>query len=142
MTNRRIGAWCGLLAIALQILLSFGHAHRIGLPARGPLPLEAVIAAPQDGKVQDGKVQTAGRGERVLHRAALEVAEPAVAPGLAFEYCAVCALLIEMNASAADAPASTVPTAAARVRFAPRAEAAASASARLLFEARAPPRLA
>jgi hypothetical protein len=120
-TNRRFGAWCALLAITLQIALSFGHAHRFDGFRPGALSPQ-VIAAVHDQQ-------------------AAEAPTPASMPiGLVFEYCAICAV-IEMGASAVPAatPAYMAPVAAGRVRFAAYAEAAAATPERLLFEARAPP---
>jgi hypothetical protein len=120
-TNRRFGAWCALLAITLQIVLSFGHAHRFDGFRPGTLSPQAIAAAHD--------------------QQAAEAPTPASKPiGLAFEYCAICAV-IEMGASAvlAETPAYLGPVAAGGVRFASCPEAAASTLERLLFEARAPP---
>jgi hypothetical protein len=116
-TRRRFGAWCALAAIALQILMSFGHTHRIGFRLVGLVP-----------------------GVAAVHAVA-EPGDPASnGAGLAAEYCAICAV-IKMEASAVppEAPVAGVPVVAGRVQFAPQAEAAASALADLLFQARAPP---
>jgi hypothetical protein len=119
--NRRFGAWCALLAITLQIVLSFGHTHRFDGSRPGTFLPQAIVA--------------------VQNLPADEAGNPASKPaGLAFEYCAVCAV-IEMGASAVPAvtPGYPTPVAAGRVRFAPRAEATASTLERLPFEARGPP---
>jgi hypothetical protein len=120
-TNRRFGAWCALLAITLQIVLSFGHAHRFDSFRPSALSLQPVAAVPD---------QPAAEADNPTQKPA----------GLAFEYCAICAV-IEMGASAVPAatPAYLVPVAASRVQFASYAEATASTLDRLLFEARAPP---
>jgi hypothetical protein len=119
-TNRRFGGWCALAAIALQIVLSFGHAHRI------------------DGFRPGGLLQAA----TAIHaQTSVERADPAPKPaGLALEYCAVC-IAIKMGAAAVppDEPPSAVPFTAGGVRLAPHAEAAAWTLAHLLFQARAPP---
>jgi hypothetical protein len=120
-TNRRFGAWCALLAITLQIVLSFGHIHRFDGFRPGTFLPQAIVA------VQDQPAATAGN--------------PASKPaGLAFEYCAVCAV-IEMGASAVPAatPSYVTPITAGGVRFASYAAAAASTLERLPFEARGPP---
>jgi hypothetical protein len=115
--NRRFGAWCALVAIALQVVLSFGHAHRAdGFRSGGPLKAIHLQTA-------------AGPGD------------PASPPhGPAFEYCAICAV-INMGAAAVppEAPASNVPAVAGGVRFAARAEVLIRGMARQLFQARAPP---
>jgi hypothetical protein len=116
-TNRRFGAWCALAAIVLQILVSFGHTHRVGFRPVGLVP-----------------------GAAAVHAVA-EPGDPASnGAGLGAEYCAICAV-IKMEASAVppEAPASSVPVTAGGVRIAPHAEAAAFAPAHLLFQSRAPP---
>ncbi|SRR5579871_340306 len=119
-TNRRFGGWCALAAIALQIVLSFGHAHRI------------------DGFRPGGLFQAA----TAIHtQMSVEGADPAPKPaGLAFEYCAIC-IVIKMGAAAVppEAPSSGVPIIAGGVRLAPRAETTAWTLTHLLFRARAPP---
>jgi hypothetical protein len=119
-TNRRFGAWCALLAITLQIVLSFGHTHRFDGFRPGALSPQAVAA--------------------LLGQPAAEPGTPASKPGLVYEYCAICAV-IEMGASAVppETPAFISPAAAGKARFVLHAEAAASVRERLLFEARAPP---
>src|SRR5215470_1370038 len=106
-TNRRFGAWCALLAIAIQIALAFGHGHRIDRLRAGQL-------WPQ--------------GSAVIHsQSVVEPGDPASKPiGLPFEYCAIC-VVIKMGTSAvpAEAPASGVPVITGKTRFAPCAEAAA-----------------
>jgi hypothetical protein len=125
-TNRRFGAWCALLAITLQIALSFGHAHRLDGFRPGLLTSQAIAAL---------------SGQQTSGPPAAEAGTPASKPaGLAYEYCAICAV-IEMGASAVPTatPAYIVPAATGKVRFASCAEAAAAIRERLLFEARAPP---
>jgi hypothetical protein len=117
-TNRRFGAWCALVAIALQIVLSFGHAHRFAGVRTVGVP-QASIA-----------IQTA-----------VDKGDPASKPGSpAVEYCAIC-VAINMGASAVppETPVWGTPVIAGGVRFVSRAEAAASTLAHLLFQARAPP---
>lgn len=120
-TNRRFGAGCAFAAIMLQIILSFGHVHRVvGFPAGTPA-LQADAAIP------------------VL--TTVEPAAPASkAPGPTFQYCAICAVLM-MGATAVppEAPDSQVPALTGRVRFVPRAEVATWTLAHQFFQARAPP---
>lgn len=120
-TNRRFGSWCALFAIAIQVIVSFGHAHRIDSFRGGELLTQAAQALNGQSKIQPD--------------------DPASKPiGKAFDYCAIC-VAIDMGASAmpADAPASAIPVVAAKVRFALRAEATAPNSGHRLFQARAPP---
>jgi hypothetical protein len=105
----------------LQIILSFGHTHRLDSFRPGAFLPQAIVA------VQNPPAAQAG--------------DPASTPaGLAFEYCAVCTVM-EMGASAvpAVAPSYLTPVAADRGQFASYAEAAASMPERLSFEARGPP---
>jgi hypothetical protein len=107
------------LAIALQIVMSFGHAHRI------------------EGFRPAGLAQAAG----IPSQPAIEPGDPgSPPPALPFEYCAIC-VVIKMGAAMvpAEAPASTVPVVSGKVRFAAYAEAAISTSGHLLFQARGPP---
>jgi hypothetical protein len=120
-TNRRHGAWCALIAMAIQIIVSFGHAHRIESFRQGAL-------FPQI---------TAGIDNQLTS----DPGDPTSKPiRRAFDYCAIC-VVINMGASMmpADAPASGVPVDVNKVQFSPHAEAAPSTSGHLLFQARAPP---
>src|SRR5215468_8315380 len=120
-TNLRRGSWCALLAMAIQIIVSFGHAHRIEGFRQGAL-------FPQT---------TAG----IHDQSTIEPSDPASKPiGLPFEYCAIC-VVIKMGGSTmpAEAPAYGIPIDVSWVRFSSRTEAAASTSGHLLFQARAPP---
>jgi hypothetical protein len=120
-TNLRRGAWCALLAMAIQIVVSFGHAHRIEGFRQGAFLLQA----------------TAG----IHNQSPNDSSDPASKPGgLVVDYCAIC-VVIKMGASMipADAPASGVPVDASTIQFLPHPEAAPSALGRLLFQARAPP---
>jgi hypothetical protein len=119
-TNVRYGSWCALLALAIHIFVSFGHAHRIDPTRQGEFAPIAVEAAGQSIVSPDG---------------------PATKPiGLAFEYCAICAV-INMGAAMvpAQAPASPAPANIGRSSFSPRADTDTRAQAHLLFQARAPP---
>jgi len=107
--------------MAIQIIVSFAHAHRIeGLRQGASLPQA-----------------TAG-----LHNQSTnDPGDPASNPvRLVFDYCAIC-VVINMGASMmpAEAPASGVPVSVTKVQFSPDAEAAPSTLGHLLFRARAPP---
>jgi hypothetical protein len=120
-TNLRQGAWCALLAMAIQIVVSFGHAHR----SEGFRPGAFLPQA------------TAG----IHNQSADDPGDPASKPGRpVVDYCAIC-VVINMGASVipADAPASGVPVGASRVQFSPHSEDAPPALEHLLFQARAPP---
>src|SRR6266446_3408412 len=120
-TNRRCGAWWALLAMAIQIIVSFGHAHRI------------------EGFRQGALVPQAAAG--TINQLANDPGDPASKPVRpVFDYCAIC-VVINMGASMmpADAPASGAPVDVSKVQFSPHAEAAPSPLGHLLFQARAPP---
>src|SRR5215831_8464013 len=120
-TNLRHGAWCALLAMAIQIAVSFGHAHRIEGFRQGAFLPQA----------------TAGIDNQLVNDPGDPTSKPV---RLAFDYCAIC-VVINMGASMmpADAPASFVPVDASKVRFSLPPEAAPTTSGRRLFQARAPP---
>jgi len=120
-TNRRHGAWCALLAMAIQIIVSFGHAHGIEGFRQGALLPQA----------------TAGIHNQLTDDPGDPTSKPV---RLVFDYCAIC-VVINMGASMmpADAPASGAPVDVSTVQFLPQAEAAPSTLGHLLFQARAPP---
>jgi hypothetical protein len=120
-TNRQFGSWCALLAIAIQIVFSFGHAHRF------------------DAFRSSESWRHAASGIR--SQSSFELGDPASKPiGLQFEYCAIC-VAIKMGASAVpvEAPQSGVPEVAGKTLFEPYPQAVISASGHLFFQARAPP---
>ena len=47
--NRRVGAWLGLLALALQLVLSFGHIHLGDLAIPQAAAAADAAAAPNPG---------------------------------------------------------------------------------------------
>jgi hypothetical protein len=107
--------------MAIQIVVSFGHAHRIEGFRQGALLPQAAAGTPS--------------------QLATEPGDPASKPvRLVFDYCAIC-VVANMGASMmpADAPASVVPVDISKLQFSPRAEAAPSTLGHLLFQARAPP---
>ncbi len=117
-TNRRFGTWCALAAIALQIVLSFGHVHCIdGLRSGGPLQAAAAYGD-----------KASGQGA------------PSPTSSLAIESCAIC-IAINMAGSTVPpaVPAWGSPLLARGMRLAPSADAAAATLAHRRFQARAPP---
>jgi len=120
-TNLRHGAWCALFAMAIQIVVSFGHAHGIEGFRQGAFLPQA----------------TAG----IDNQSTNDPGDPASKSGRpVVDYCAIC-VVINMGASMipADAPASGLPVDASRIQFSPHAEAVPSALGHRLFQARAPP---
>jgi len=119
----RFGAWCALFALAVQFTISFGHVHA---------PENAASAS----GLPPSAVSDQGRAAALPDAPAV----PAKPPGLAFDYCAICAVT-NLASSAVPAVAPTLPVAAVfhPVRFWPDADATATAAPYRLFKARDPP---
>jgi hypothetical protein len=107
--------------MAIQIIVSFGHAHRIEGFRQGALLPQATSGINSQLSVEPG-----GQAPKPI--------------GLVFDYCAIC-VVINMGASMMPpyAPASGVPVDVRKVQFSPHAEAAPWTLGHLLFQARAPP---
>src|SRR5258707_5327239 len=120
-TNRRHGAWCALLAMAIQIIASFGQAHGIEGFRQGALSPQA----------------TGGIHKQLTNDPGDPTSKPV---RLVFDYCAIC-VVINMGASMmpADAPESGAPADVSKVQFSSHTEAVSSTLGHLLFQARAPP---
>src|SRR5215475_640205 len=103
-SNLRCGSWCALLAMAIQIIVSFGHAHRIEGFRQGTLLPQA----------------TPGIHSQLAFDPEGQAPNPV---GPVFDYCAICVVL-NMGASMmpAEAPASSAPVVTSKVHFSPRAE--------------------
>jgi hypothetical protein len=122
-TKARIGAWCALLALAIQFTLSFGHAHRVE------------ISWPFGGSLQFTLADHA-RSEAIPDAPAWPV-NPA-AP--AFDFCAICAVThLAGNTVPAAAPELPVPIVIHPIGIWPRTDTASVAWSYRLFRARAPP---
>ncbi|HSV26124.1 MAG TPA: hypothetical protein VLJ17_24245 [Xanthobacteraceae bacterium] len=107
--------------MAIQIIVSFGHAHRIEGFRQGALLLQATPGIHSQLTVDSGD----------------QTPKPI---GLVFDYCAIC-VVIDMGASAVPvhAPASSVPLVTSKIHFSSHAEAVTRTVGHLLFQARAPP---
>jgi hypothetical protein len=116
--NRRVGAWLGLLALALQLIVSFGHIHLSDIA----IPQAAAAAALADSAAAPNPGTPANR-----HHGTPDI----------------CAICVALNLTAS----SVVPTAASLVlpfvftqAWLPDSEAAlVSSEPHLFFQARAPP---
>ena len=122
-SNIRFGAFCALFALAIQILLSFGHMHGGGigrLSTAAPLSIGWVNQS--STSVPDGPTV------------------PANQSGLVGDYCTICAL-IELAGSVvpASGPVSLTPDLIGRVHLGTNVGPALAASSHLFFQARAPP---
>jgi hypothetical protein len=112
----RSGAWFALVAMALQLALTFGHMHlRIASASSAQLAAKATITLP-DGSSLPTK------------------------PRLVDENCAVCTLIQMAGATALVAAAwLLLPALFASTRFTIRVEHELAASPPLHFQARGPP---
>jgi hypothetical protein len=107
--------------MAIQIIVSLGHAHGIEGFRQGAL-------FPQ---------VTGGIHKQLTDDPGDPTSKPV---RLAFDHCAICEV-VNMGASVmpADAPASGERVDVSKVQFSPHAEAAPSTAGHRLFQARAPP---
>jgi len=118
-SNVRLGAWCALFALAVQLTLSFGHVHLDGGKSTSPatvLAADFAAAETPNGPSSD---------------------EP---KGQAGDFCAVCAL-IQLAGSVAPAtmPILVLSVNQSSVLHSINAVPTLAPSAPLFFQARAPP---
>ena len=126
-TKIRFGAWCALIALAVQLTVSFGHVHAPESSASaGGLPLAAI----------SGQLSDHWRSAAMPDAPAVPI-KPA---GPASDYCAICAVMnLAGSALPAAAPALPVQAVFHSAPFWSVADAALTASAHRLFKARGPP---
>jgi hypothetical protein len=126
-SNIRSGAWCALVALALQFALTFTHVH---VPKLGAPAALAALTAAVDQAAAD---QTAALPDE-------QPAKPQKPHGAAGDFCAICSL-IQLAASSvtASSPSLPIPIVTAPVRFTIGTERALAASQPHNFQARAPP---
>jgi hypothetical protein len=112
-TNRQSGSRLALMALALQLVLTFGHVHA---------PLVTVASAVQATTSHDAMPQDPNHN------------------GIADSDCPTCAL-IQLSAISAPsvAPQLPLPLAIDFVTLQPRTEVAAATATPVFFQARAPP---
>jgi hypothetical protein len=116
----RFGARLALFALALQLVLSFGHVHLDDLVPPAASSIAAVPGAP-DGQAPAGP---AGHDPH----------------GLGHDYCGVCALIQLAGTSIASVPPPLpLPGVFTELRHVAPVGVSFSASPRPLFQARAPP---
>jgi hypothetical protein len=112
--NVRVGAWCALVAMALQLVLTFGHVHaRVGSAASPQLTAQGLVA-PTEG--------------------------PRVPLKPLIDHCATCALIHMAGAGVPPAAVSLPlphPVTAARLSFSANSEPTSSRPFRV--RARGPP---
>jgi len=119
----RPGTWLALLALAIQLALSFGHLHLHGSQRSAPVSL-----------VVQWIVQPASAAPDAPADPTQEK------PGLPGHACAVCSVMqLAKSAVPPVAPVLSLPDARAENPFGANPDSAAAASPRLVFHARAPP---
>jgi hypothetical protein len=115
--HKRHGALLALIALALQIVVAFGHVHLHGLAQNG-LTISAQRAAPADIKSH----------------------APAQIPADNDDYCAICASIFLASSAFAPAPPQLlVPANFQRVEHSLKSARPLTDSLRLAFRSRAPP---
>ena len=120
-SNRRVGAWVALFALALQLVLSFGHLH---LEELGLSPPATTAVAQSGGGGADGTAPGPNHD------------------GRGHDLCAICAALsLAANSVLPAVAALTLPVAVAATWLPDLSAAALPLAAHLIFQARAPPAL-
>jgi hypothetical protein len=120
-TNRRLGGRLALLALAVQIILSFGHIHHEDIfgPARPGVAAASVAQAAADNSNAPPGDQPSKHGD---------------------DYCPICAAIsLLSNSFVAAAPQLPLPVVAHAVEHADRVVVTAIAPRRAPFQSRAPP---
>ncbi len=130
--HRRFGAWPGLAALVLQIVLSFGHIHAGKVHVEGLARSVGIALASALGHSQPAARAESGQ----------KPAAPNSGPisGDDDDYCVICASIFLASTSlAAQAPALAVPLAFQRVTRTYEAESGFAVSRPAFFQSRAPP---
>jgi len=134
--HRRYGAWPGLAALALQIVLSFGHIHIGKVHVAGVAEAFGVAAAKS---FHMARQPSAGA---TLAQAPQQA--PAENPhqnlGDDDDYCAICAsIFLASTAFAAQPPLLPVPFGGDRIALSFPAEQSGRVARPVFFQSRAPP---
>ena len=114
--NMRFGSWCALLALTIQLVMSFGHLHFASSAATAAL---ASAAEPLAGTPDDPP--TPSKHSRVA------------------DYCTICASLHLAGLLTAEPPSVPALLPPVQARLTARIEAQSSSHSGLPFNARAPP---
>lgn len=119
--NRTFGGRLALFALAVQLLLSFGHIHRDDI--YGPDAASALAAAAAQPAADDSKTQPTDQPSKHSD-----------------DYCAICATMALLSGSfVAEAPQLPVPVISHAVEHVDRVVVAIMAPRRTAFQSRAPP---
>ena len=134
--HRRYGAWPGLAALVLQIVLSFGHIHVGNVHVDGVWHRVGVApAAAEPAKLQPEKSHPAAIAQSPQKSPAHDQNS-----GGDDDYCAICASIFFASTSlAAQAPLLPVPLGFERVTLIFDAQAGFDVSRPTFFRSRAPP---
>ena len=118
-SNVRLGAWCALAALALQLVLSFGHVHLEGGTATAPELALAASAPASDTANPPSNHEPNGHAD---------------------DFCAICALIhLAGTTTPATAPVLELPVVFSPVPFAVSTDRDLAAAVPLSFQARGPP---
>jgi hypothetical protein len=118
--HKRHGAFLALAALALQIVLSFGHVHLDGIR---PAAARAVAAGPHKAAVAQASGQV-----------------PAQNPGDDDDYCAICASIFLVSTSfVSEPPQLPVPLGFERIEHSFSVLNGIIEPRRIAFQSRAPP---
>ena len=135
--RRRRGAWAGLAALALQIVLSLGHIHVGNAHIEGGLrALEVAIGNAQPVAAAQSPQKVASE------KAPAQNPNPGSAPGSgdSDDYCAICASIFLASTSfAAQPPQLPVPLGFERIALTFAVERSVSTPRPVFFRSRAPP---
>jgi hypothetical protein len=118
--HKRRGAFLALAALALQIVLSFGHVHLDGIR---PAAAHGIVAGPHKAAVVQASRQL-----------------PAQNPGDDDDYCAICASIFLASTSfVSEPPQLPVPVGFERIEHSFSVAFGVIAPRRVAFQSRAPP---
>jgi hypothetical protein len=121
-SNVRLGVWCALFALAVQLALSFGHVHVDA--SRSTSPASSALAADLAAPAAETPARRSSDEPR----------------GQAGDFCAVCALIqLAGSTSSTATPALRLPSDFGAVAFVISADSDLAASSSFFFQARAPP---
>jgi hypothetical protein len=114
--NVRFGSWCALVALAVQLVLSFGHLHiaTSGVAATALASAESISGAPEDSPAPSKHSRVA-------------------------DYCTICASIHLAGLLTTEPSSVLAPHRSGAVRLTVGIEATPSAHFGLPFSARAPP---
>jgi hypothetical protein len=137
--HRRYGAWPGLAALALQLVLSFGHIHIGNVHLNGAA--QAASHAAGATAVTSQHVTLAQVSNAQASNGQVSKKLPAQNSGDDDDYCAICAsIFLASTTFVADAPQLPVPVGFERIALTFDADQGMTAPPRyVLFQSRAPP---